>query len=73
VPVLAQQLIDASHDGDLAFMAFAFMCFVFVGLLFWGWVWNVWGMLLAVPMMVVLKTVCDHVEEFKPVGELLGQ
>ena len=34
VPVLAQQLIDASHDGDLAFMAFAFMCFVFVGLLF---------------------------------------
>jgi predicted PurR-regulated permease PerM len=46
---------------------------VFVGLLFWGWVWNVWGMLLAVPMMVVLKTVCDHVEEFKPVGELLGQ
>jgi hypothetical protein len=34
VPVLAQQLIDASHDGDLAFMAFAFMCFIFVGLLF---------------------------------------
>ena len=32
--VLAQQLIDASHDGDLAFIAFAFMCFVFVGLLF---------------------------------------
>ena len=32
--VLAQQLIDASHDGDLAFMAFAFMCFIFVGLLF---------------------------------------
>ena len=34
MPVLAQQLIDASHDGDIAFMAFAFMCFVFVGLLF---------------------------------------
>ena len=34
MPVLAQQLIDASHDGDLAFIAFAFMCFVFVGLLF---------------------------------------
>lgn len=46
---------------------------IFVGLLFWGWVWNVWGMLLAVPMMVVLKTVCDHVEEFKGVGELLGE
>ncbi|MGH8990674.1 MAG: hypothetical protein ACRD0O_17160 [Acidimicrobiia bacterium] len=28
------QLIDASHDGDLAFIAFALMCFIFVGLLF---------------------------------------
>ena len=46
---------------------------IFVGLLFWGWVWNVWGMLLAVPMLMVIKTVCDHVEDFKPVGELLGE
>ena len=34
MPLLAQQLIDASHDGDLAFIAFAFMVFVFMGLLF---------------------------------------
>ena len=46
---------------------------VFVGLLFWGWVWSVWGMLLAVPMLMVLKSVCDHVDELKPVGELLGE
>jgi predicted PurR-regulated permease PerM len=46
---------------------------VFVGLLFWGWVWNVWGMLLAVPMLMVIKTVCDHVEDLKSVGELLGE
>jgi predicted PurR-regulated permease PerM len=45
---------------------------IFVGLLFWGWIWNVWGMLLAVPMLLVMKTVCDHVEDFKGVGELLG-
>lgn len=45
---------------------------VFVGLLFWGWVWNVWGMLLAVPMLMVVKSICDHVEDFKGVGELLG-
>jgi predicted PurR-regulated permease PerM len=45
---------------------------VFVGLLFWGWVWNVWGMLLAVPMLMVIKAVCDHIEDFKGVGELLG-
>ena len=46
---------------------------VFVGLLFWGWVWNVWGMLLAVPMLMVIKAVCDHVEDFKPIGELIGE
>jgi len=45
---------------------------IFVGLLFWGWVWNVWGMLLAVPMLMVMKAVCDHVEDFKGFGELLG-
>ena len=38
---------------------------VFVGLLFWGWVWNVWGMLLAVPMLVVIKAICDHVEDLQ--------
>ena len=46
---------------------------VFVGLIFWGALWSVWGMLLAVPMMMVLKAVCDHVEDFKPVSELLGE
>jgi len=46
---------------------------VFVGLLFWGWVWNVWGMLLAVPMLMVVKSICDHVEDLKPFGELLGE
>lgn len=33
-PASAQQLIDASKDGDLAFAAFAFMVLLFVGLLF---------------------------------------
>jgi predicted PurR-regulated permease PerM len=46
---------------------------VFVGLLFWGWVWEVWGLLLAVPMLMMIKAVCDHVEDFKNVGELLGE
>jgi len=46
---------------------------IFVGLLFWGWIWNVWGMLLAVPMLVTFKAICDHVEDLKNVGELLGE
>lgn len=43
------------------------------GLLFWGWVWEIWGMLLAVPMLMVVKAACDHVEDFKGVGELLEE
>jgi predicted PurR-regulated permease PerM len=45
---------------------------VFVGLLFWGWVWGVWGMLLAIPIVVVIKVICDHIEGLKSIGELLG-
>ncbi len=46
---------------------------VFVGLLFWGWLWGIWGVLLAVPMMVVLKSICDHIEGLRGIGELLGE
>lgn len=46
---------------------------VFVGLLFWSWAWGVWGMLLAVPMMMSIKVFCDHVEDLKPVGRFLGE
>lgn len=45
---------------------------VFVSLLFWGMLWGGWGLLLAVPIMVAIKTVCDHVERLKPYGEILG-
>ena len=45
---------------------------VFAGLLFWSWVWGIWGMLLAVPMMMVVKVICDHVESLRPVGHLMG-
>jgi predicted PurR-regulated permease PerM len=46
---------------------------VFVGLLFWTWVWGVWGTVLAVPMLMMFKAVCDHIEDLQPVGELLGE
>jgi predicted PurR-regulated permease PerM len=46
---------------------------IFVGLLFWSWVWGLWGTVLAVPMLMMLKAVCDHVEDLRPVGELMGE
>jgi predicted PurR-regulated permease PerM len=46
---------------------------VLIGLTFWTAVWGGWGALLAVPLLSVTKTICDHVDGFRPVGELLGE
>lgn len=46
---------------------------IFVGLLFWSWVWGLWGTVLAVPMLMMLKAICDHVEDLQPIGEMLGE
>jgi predicted PurR-regulated permease PerM len=45
---------------------------VFVGVLVFGWLWGIWGLLLGVPILMVVKSICDRIEELKPVGELLG-
>jgi predicted PurR-regulated permease PerM len=45
---------------------------VFVGLLLWTWLWGAWGTLLAVPMLVVLKSVADHIEPLNPIGRLMA-
>jgi predicted PurR-regulated permease PerM len=46
---------------------------VFVGLTFWTWMWGIVGAILAVPITVVCKILCDHVEPLAPIGEFLGQ
>lgn len=46
---------------------------IFVGLLFWSWIWGIWGAVLAVPMLMMIKAVCDHIEDLQPLGELLGE
>jgi predicted PurR-regulated permease PerM len=45
---------------------------VFVGVLAFGWLWGVWGLLLGVPVLAAVKAVCDRVDDFKAVSELLG-
>ena len=45
----------------------------FVGLLFFGAIWGLWGVLLGIPLLAIVKTVCDYTEDWKPLGELLGR
>jgi len=44
---------------------------VFIGLVFWGWLWGLPGLFLAVPILMVIKSVSDHVEALHPVATLL--
>jgi predicted PurR-regulated permease PerM len=46
---------------------------MFLGLLFWGWVWGLVGIVVAVPIMMVIKTVCDRIEGLHAVGALLDE
>ncbi|MFZ6647374.1 AI-2E family transporter [Undibacterium sp. TJN25] len=45
---------------------------VFIVLLFWGWLWGVWGLLLGIPIIVIVKVVSEHIEGLEAVSELLG-
>ena len=45
---------------------------VFIGVIAWGWLWGIWGLLLGVPILMIVKAVCDRVDDLKPIGELLG-
>ncbi len=46
---------------------------VFVGLLVWTWLWGAWGTLLAVPMLAVVKSFCDHIDSLRPIGRVLAR
>jgi predicted PurR-regulated permease PerM len=45
---------------------------VFIGFLFWGWLWGLWGMLLALPLLLIMRAVADQVEDLTPLAELLS-
>lgn len=46
---------------------------VTISLLIWGWIWGALGLVLAVPIMGVIKIVCDHVTALRPFGEWMGE
>lgn len=46
---------------------------IFIGLIFWGWLWGPVGLIIATPILMIIKSLCDHVVNLQPVGELLGK
>lgn len=60
-PVLVGKRLELNHT------------LVFVALLFWGWMWGVGGMLLAVPLLIIIKKFADHTPGWEAVAEFLAR
>jgi len=46
---------------------------VFVGLIIAEAIWGVAGMFLAIPILAIVKIICDEVKDLQPIGFLLGE
>ena len=44
---------------------------VILALVFWFWMWGVPGAILAVPLLAILKIICDRVRQLKALGHFL--
>ncbi len=44
-----------------------------LGIILGGMIWGVAGMILFLPLIAIIKIICDHVESLKPIGYMLGE
>ena len=45
---------------------------VLLSLVIWGYIWGFTGMVIAVPMMVIIKIVCENFSVLEPISIILG-
>ncbi len=45
---------------------------VILSLVFWYWMWGFAGAVMAVPMLAIIKIICDRVEKLRHFGHFLG-
>jgi predicted PurR-regulated permease PerM len=46
---------------------------IFVWLLFWGWLWGIPGAVVAVPMLMLIKLMCERSKVLEPVALLISR
>jgi AI-2 transport protein TqsA len=46
---------------------------VLFSLIFWGWLWGIPGMILAVPLLAVIKIICIHIPALDPVARFMSK
>ena len=45
---------------------------ILVSIVIWGWLWGVGGVILAVPLLAVIKIYCDSFDGLRHIGRFLG-
>ncbi len=45
---------------------------ILLSVMLWGWLWGIVGAVLAVPILTVIKVLCDHNPSLAALGEFLG-
>ena len=46
---------------------------IFIAVIFWGWIWGVIGALIAIPLMSIIKIVCDNIKPLNRLSAFLGE
>lgn len=46
---------------------------ILLALAFWAWAWGIAGIVLAVPILVTFRVLCNHIEALASFGEFLSQ
>ena len=45
---------------------------VLMSLIFWGWLWGIWGMVLAVPLTATIKIIMENIDTLRPFSVLMS-
>jgi predicted PurR-regulated permease PerM len=45
---------------------------IFISLIFWTWLWGIPGVLLSIPILMIIKILCEHFKPLSSVGEFLS-
>jgi AI-2 transport protein TqsA len=45
---------------------------ILISLIFWGWLWGIWGMVIAVPVASTIRIICENIESLHPLSVLMG-
>ena len=62
-------IIEPKWEGkDLGVSPFL----ILVSLTLWGFIWGFAGMILSVPLLVIIKIICENIEMLNPVAVLIG-